>query len=131
MSKSRVDLDEKTYFRDIHFLYKIINSLKDIEETKLLLKDLLTKSELRMLKRRWHIANLIDQGYDMRTIAVKVHSSTQTVARVKRALDDGYGGLRIAIERVNKAVQKEKEEYVKSKKTYGGSKFMKDKLKLK
>ena len=35
MSKPRDEVEEKTYFREIHFLYEILSSLKDVEEVKI------------------------------------------------------------------------------------------------
>ena len=78
MSKPKTEIDQKEYFKEIHFLYEIINNLKNVEEIKPFLKDILTSSELRMLKRRWHIASLLFEGNDVRTVAMKSKTSTQT-----------------------------------------------------
>ena len=126
MSKPRTEVDEDSYFRDIHFLYEIFNSLKSTQEMKLFLRDILTRSELRMIKRRWHVANLILDpfGYDIRGIARKSKTSTQTVSRVKSVLENGEGGLKLAVERVKKHLDKERQKYIKSQRS-GGSKFVK------
>lgn len=125
MSKPKSEIEEKTYFREIHFLYEILNNLKNIEEVKIFFKDILTKSELRMLKRRWHIANLIYDGIGPRQVAARSKASTQTVSKVKTILEDGRGGLKLAIERVRKDMSKEREKYLESKRLRGGSKFVK------
>lgn len=49
-----------------------------------LLKDLLTPSEIRMLKNRFQIINLLDDGLSIRQIAEKVRVGTDTVVRVIR-----------------------------------------------
>ena len=121
MSKPKTEIDQKEYFKEIHFLYEIINNLKNVEEIKPFLKDILTSSELRMLKRRWHIANLISQGFDIRTIANLSQTSTQTVSKIKQIMEDGNGGYDIAIDRVNEIMKKETQK----KKRRGGSKFVK------
>ena len=104
MSKPRKEVEDKGYFKDIHFLYKIINSLKNVEEIKLFLKDMLTSAELRMFKRRWHIAIMLGEGYDIRTVADKTKTSTQTVSRIKQIMDEGRGGLHLALRRMEREV---------------------------
>lgn len=91
-------------------------------------KDMLTRSELRMLKRRWHIANLILLGFDMRQIAKDSKTSTQTVSKIKHVLEEGQGGLRLALER---SFEKQKRDNKKRESSYsrGGSKYVKGWLK--
>lgn len=125
MSKPKSEIDRKDYFKEIHFLYEIINNLKNTDELKPFLKDILTTSELRMIKRRWHIANLLYEGNDIRTTAMKSKSSTQTVSKVKKVLEEGQGGLVYAINKSFEKQRKEKEQFLKSKSTKGGSKFVK------
>jgi TrpR-related protein YerC/YecD len=125
MSKPKNEVDQKEYYKDIHFLYEIINNLKNVEEIKPFLKDILTSSELIMLKRRWHIANLLAEGHDIRTVAMKSNTSTQTVSKIKKILEEGHGGLAKAIERSFERQKKDREKYLKSLKFKGGSKFVK------
>lgn len=99
MAKPKQEEKDKEYLKDTHFLYEILNRLKNVKEVKTFLKELLTPSEMRMLKRRWHIACLLDEGWDARYIANKAKVSTQTVMRVKRVLEEGRGGLKLALER--------------------------------
>ncbi|HUD44890.1 MAG TPA: Trp family transcriptional regulator [Patescibacteria group bacterium] len=124
MSKPQAEVKDKEYYKDIHFLYEIINSLNDVEELKLFLKDILTKSELRMLKRRCHIVNLLEQGLDIRAVAETSNTSTQTVFRIKQILEEENGGLRLAINKVNDTLRREKIKGTFNKKR-GGSKFVK------
>lgn len=124
MSKPKEEIQNEEYFREIHFLYEIVNSLKNTEEIKKFLKDILTKSELRMLKRRWHIASLLVKGLNLRTIASKTKTSTQTVSKIKRIIEEGEGGITLALERTGKQKAKEKNDFLGSRLT-GGSKFVK------
>lgn len=125
MSKPKSEVDQKEYFKEIHFLYEIINNLKNVEEIKPFLKDILTSSELRMLKRRWHIASLLFEGNDVRAVAMKSKTSTQTVSKIKKILEEGHGGLKIALEKSFGKQKKDREKYLKSIKPKGGSKFVK------
>jgi TrpR-related protein YerC/YecD len=108
MSKPKLEINQKEYFRDIYFLYESIGVMSNIEELKNFFKDILTRSELRMLKRRWHVANLLNQGLDIRTVSRKSKTSTQTVSKIKQILEGNRGGLKLAIDRVNKKTLKEK-----------------------
>lgn len=125
MAKPRTEVEDREYYKEIHFLYEIINSLKNVQEIKLFIKDILTKSELRMLKRRWHIANLLMQGQDIRTTAYKSKTSTATVIKIKQILEEGRGGLKLAIEKSKKYKEKERENYLKSKRPITGPTFVK------
>lgn len=120
MSKPRTEVEDKEYYKDIYFLYDAFSTLRNIDEIKKFIKDILTKAELRMLKRRWHIATLLLSGNDIRETASKSRTSTQTVSKVKKILDEGYGGLELAIKRVNlKNLEKSKNRI------RGSSKFVK------
>ena len=120
-----MEIDQKEYFKEVHFLYEILSSLKNVDEIKPFLKDILTSSELRMLKRRWHIANLLFEGKDVREAAEKSKTSTQTVSKIKKILEEGHGGLKLAIERSLFRQKKEREKYLDSIKPIRGSKFVK------
>ena len=52
-----------------------------------ILKKLLTKSEIRMLKNRFMISNLLEEGLSIRKIAEKVKVGTDTVVRTIRLID--------------------------------------------
>lgn len=49
-----------------------------------ILKQLLTSSEIRMLKNRFQIVNLLEEGLSIRNIAKQVKVGTDTVVRVSR-----------------------------------------------
>lgn len=53
------------------------------------LKDLLTNSELRMLKNRWQITQSLEDGLSIRQIAKQVKVGTDTVVRVARMIEKG------------------------------------------
>lgn len=52
-----------------------------------LLKELLTPSEVRMLKNRWLIIQHLKDGLSIRAISVKIKVGTDTVVRVARMLE--------------------------------------------
>lgn len=51
------------------------------------LKDLLTPSEWRMLKNRFQIMSLLEEGLSIRKVADKVGVGTDTVVRVARMVE--------------------------------------------
>lgn len=62
---------------------------KPLEESSVnlpadVIKDLLTPSEMRMLKNRWRIFQLLQDGQSIRSIADQVKVGTDTVVRVSR-----------------------------------------------
>jgi len=52
-----------------------------------ILKQLLTPSEVRMLKNRFRIMNLLEEGLSIRKIATQVKVGTDTVVRVARIIE--------------------------------------------
>ena len=54
-----------------------------------LVLELLTSSEIRMLKNRWQIINLLEEGLSIRSIAQEVGVGTDTVVRVARMIEKG------------------------------------------
>jgi len=97
MAKPKDEPKERGYFNNITFLFEILNKLRTVGEVKLFLSDLLTDSELRMIKKRWHIGCLLYEGIGVRKIALRTKSSTQTVLRVKKSISRGSGGFRLAL----------------------------------
>lgn len=60
---------------------------KNIQIPDDLLKNLLTPSEIRMLKNRWQIINLLEEGLSIRKIASQVKVGTDTVVRTIRMVE--------------------------------------------
>lgn len=60
---------------------------KDIQIPDDILRQLLTPSEIRMLKNRHRIMNLLEEGLPIRKIAEKVRVGTDTVVRVARMIE--------------------------------------------
>lgn len=93
------EVDDPKYRKDIYLLYELFTKIKSVEECKKIFADLLTSSERRMLRRRWHIACLLDEGYDIRKVARLAQVSTATVENVAKKLQAGSEGLSLALQR--------------------------------
>ncbi|MFA6393545.1 MAG: YerC/YecD family TrpR-related protein [Patescibacteria group bacterium] len=88
--------DEKT-----DDLLETILSLKNLNEARAFFRDLCTLKEIKDLTDRWEIAKLIEQGAPYRDIAKKLGTSTTTVSRVALWFNNGMGGYRLMLDRLN------------------------------
>ena len=60
---------------------------KNIQIPSDILKELLTPSEIRMLKNRWQIINLFKEKLSIRKIATQAKVGTDTVVRTIRLME--------------------------------------------
>lgn len=99
MAKPKEEVKNPIYQTEVDFLYEIIlKTAKAKDELRTFLEDLLTSSEIRMIKRRWHVANLLDEGKSIRGVAQEAGVGTDTVERIAKRLEEGKGGLIRALE---------------------------------
>ena len=81
-------------------LSEALLSLRSRQEMKLFLEDLCTPAELEAMVDRWRVAQLLEQGYSYRDIREMTEVSVTTVGRVARFLDQGTGGYRLVLDRL-------------------------------
>jgi TrpR-related protein YerC/YecD len=83
-------------------LIDAILALKTRAEVDAFLADLCTPGEVKAFSERWRVAQLLDAGeLSYRDIAKKADSSTATVVRIARFLNDmPYKGYRRVIDRL-------------------------------
>lgn len=83
-------------------LYKAILRLKTVGECFAFFRDLCTPGEIKDLKERWEIAQLLDkEKLSYRQIAEKTGASIATIGRVARFLkDENYLGYRLVLDRM-------------------------------
>lgn len=67
-------------------LFQTFITFSDSLEAERFLKEILTESEMIMLKRRWYVSCLLNEGYNVRQAAQKAGTSTQTIQAIKRYL---------------------------------------------
>lgn len=60
---------------------------KNIDVPSDILWELLTPSEIRMLRNRWHIINLLEIGLSIRKVAAEAKVGTDTVVRIARMIE--------------------------------------------
>lgn len=82
-------------------LYQAISVLKNAEETELFLKDMFATHEVTRIARRWAIANYRMQSKTSAQIEKELHTSSATVSRTNKLLDEGTGMTSIIIKRLD------------------------------
>lgn len=80
-------------------LYRAILSLKDEEECFSFFRDLCTPAEIKAMKERWRVAQLLEEGkQSYRQISESTGVSIVTITRVARFLkDESYQGYRLIL----------------------------------
>ncbi len=82
-------------------LYQVILRLKNIDECRAFFKDLCTPKEIKDMKDRLMVANLLLQGnFSYREIQTKTKTSLATITRVARFLtQESYQGYKLILGR--------------------------------
>ena len=92
---------ERVHTEALDQLYRAVLSLATVEECYDFFEDLCTIKELKDLSQRLEVAFLLDRGLNYQAVAAETGVSSATICRVKKCLDYGSGGYRIAIDRAN------------------------------
>lgn len=77
-------------------------SLETAEDMKKFLEDLCTPAELEAMIDRWRVAQLVSQGHSYREIRQMTEVSVTTIGRVARFMEQGTGGYRAVLDRLEK-----------------------------
>ena len=96
------ELSENEKKKYLGEFYSMMALLKDREEVKSFLKDLLTLSEVVMISRRIQVAKMLLEGYTHEEIKKKLKIGFATISYVERWLNNGAGGYKKIIEKYNK-----------------------------
>lgn len=95
MSKPKKEIKSRNYLVKVNNFFAVVKNYgNDLNRIEDFFNDLLTESELRMLKRRWFVANLINEGKTIREAAETAGVGTDTVVRVIKKIKGGSGVLR-------------------------------------
>ena len=82
-------------------LFTAILILKTVKEAEAFFRDLCTIDEIKSMNERWQIVKMLEKGKSYRNIAEKLNVSTTTVSRVALWLNNGEGGYRLALDKLN------------------------------
>lgn len=89
-------LNDKT----IDQLFESILTLKDIEECYIFFEDLCTVNEIQSMSQRLEVARMLGNGNTYNQIEAETGASTATISRVKRCLNYGNDGYKLALDRL-------------------------------
>ena len=78
-----------------------ILALKDEDETKRFLRDLLTPAEIAELANRLEAASLLSRDAQYNYITERTGLSSKTIARIAKWLGGSLGGYRLILSRIN------------------------------
>ena len=94
--------------------------LETSEEVMNFLRDLCTPQELKSLQERWEVCQLLADGeLSYRQISKQTGSSTTTIGRVSRFLnDEPYKGYRKLLDKIKKE-KKDVQKNIKTVDSYG------------
>ena len=87
-------------------LLNALCSIEDPIEMRRVLSDLLTRSEIAALQKRWAILCLLREGMPQREIARRIGGSLCNVTRGARLLRDKTCASSTLMDRLDKATQK-------------------------
>lgn len=125
MAKPKKEITSEDYSQVTDFLFQTFQRLgADPTAWKNFLKDLLTLSEMRMIKRRWHIASLLQEGKSVRQAAAEAKVGTDTVMRVWQRIKRGTGGLKKALSFLPKKEKPKRSRTLRKVKVGGVSRWV-------
>lgn len=93
-------LDERLRTGQVDDLFEAVLHLKTREEAYRFFEDLCTVAEIKSMAQRWAVAKKLDAGETYIDIATETGASTATISRVKRYLEYGADGYRLALDRI-------------------------------
>jgi len=82
-------------------LFDAMLTIETREEFYRFFDDLATMNEIQSLAQRLQVAKMLDQGDTYSQIEKETKASTATISRVRRCLDYGSEGYKIALKRLN------------------------------
>jgi len=86
----------------IEQLFEAILTLKTVEECYIFFEDLCTVNEIQSMSQRLEVARMLGNGYTYNQIEAETGASTATISRVKRCLNYGTDGYKLALGRLGK-----------------------------
>lgn len=75
---------------------------KSLAEARAFLGDILTEKEMKDCANRWKVAKMLHFGIGYRKIQKVTGISSATVSRIRRIMQEGLGGYRLMIAKLEK-----------------------------
>lgn len=83
-------------------LFEAVLTLKTVEECYIFFDDLCTVNEIESLSQRLEVARMLGKGSTYNQIEAETGASTATISRVKRCLNYGNDGYKMALDRLGR-----------------------------
>ncbi len=99
---SKYPVSSQVYKRCWEIFTKTLINIKNEDDAKLIINDLLTPVERIMLVKRLAIATLLKQGFPYREISKIIRVSLPTISSVNSSLRFGEGGYNKVLDRILK-----------------------------
>ena len=99
---SRVGSDMNWNTKKNKQLLEAILALKNVDETKRFLRDIMTEGEINEFANRLEAASLLSSDVQYNAITEKTGLSSATIARIAKWLYGSLGGYRLVLARLNK-----------------------------
>lgn len=97
--------DHRLRHPSVDQLFSAILQLRTHEECYRFFEDLCTVREVRAMAQRLEVAKMLSEGHTYEAIVSKTGISTATISRIKRFLEYGADGYRLALSRLSAADQ--------------------------
>ncbi|GIP18993.1 hypothetical protein J40TS1_46350 [Paenibacillus montaniterrae] len=88
--------------KSIDQLFEAILTLKNVDECYIFFEDLCTVNEIQSMSQRLEVARMLGNGSTYNQIESETGASTATISRVKRCLNYGNDGYKLALDRLGK-----------------------------
>lgn len=97
-------MDNDHHHEETINLAEVLTMIESIPEMERFLTDLCTKTELKAMKERWKVCQLLNEGnLSYREIHKLTNASLTTIGRVARFLrDEPHGGYRDILNKIKK-----------------------------
>lgn len=110
------ELPKEKRIKLIAEFYDAMNCMRNREETKQVLRDLLNPNEIAMLARRIQIAVLLEKGFQHREVAEVMDAGLNTVTRVKKSKQRHGEGYKLLFKRLRKLRKRQAKKRGKKRK---------------
>lgn len=81
-------------------LFDVILALKNRNEAKRFLRDLLTEAEILEFANRWQAAQMLDKNISYTKIIKETKLSSTTIARISKWLNGKNGGYKLMLKKL-------------------------------
>jgi len=90
---------------DTKSFFKAILSLKNEDEARRFLRDLLTEAEIKEFTNRWKVVRMLSEKVPYEQITKDTGMSSTTIARIQKWLNGKLGGYKLMIKRLNRTTK--------------------------